>query len=108
MQAGKRQYAPARILVNHFASESNVRREQVGKMQDAVMRAQQRSDRIEKTGATFLITDLRLAMTLTHIASEADVESEKRARNQANARHAYDDVSRISLHVSLTNNERQD
>lgn len=77
-------------------------------MQDAAKRAQQAVEQVEKTGAKFLITDLGLAMTMIHIASDADVESEKRARNQANARHAYDDVSRIRLHVPLSEHERQD
>ena len=47
-------------------------------------------------------------MTLVCIASDAGEDSEKRIRNQANARHAYDDVSRISLHASLTDKERQE
>ena len=77
------------------------------KAEDPVIRAQRRLDRIEKTGVTFLITDLDLAMTLTRIAGDAAEDSEKRNRNQANARHAFDDVSRISHHASLTDNERQ-
>ena len=66
-----------------------------------------RLDRLEKTAAAFLLTDVDLAMTLTRIASGADENSEKRIRNQANARHAYDDVSRIGHHALLTDKERQ-
>ena len=46
-------------------------------------------------------------MTLTRIASGAGEDSEKRIRNQASARRAYDQVSRISHHATLTDNERQ-
>lgn len=74
---------------------------------DAFGQALQRLDQSEKTGATFLITDLDLAMTLANIARDAAVGSEKRNRNRANARHAYDAVSRISSHALLTNDERR-
>jgi len=76
--------------------------------QDAVLRAQRGLDRIERTGATFLISDLDLAMTLTRIATDAAKNSTKRKRNQANARHAYDEVSRISRQAILTDHERHD
>jgi len=82
-------------------------KKQNGKMQDAVKRARLRLGRIEKTGATFLITDLGVAMTLTRIASGAGEDSEKRIRNQASARRAYNQVSRISHHARLTDNQRQ-
>ena len=72
------------------------------------MRAQQRLGRIAKTGATFLTTDLELAMTLTRIAFRASANSGKRIRNQSNARHAYNEISRLSRHASLTDKERQD
>ena len=75
-------------------------------MQDAVKRARLRLSQIEKTGATFLITDLGVAMTFTRIASGAGEDSAKRIRNQASARRAYDQVSRISYHATLTDNER--
>ena len=82
-------------------------KKQIGKIQDSVKRARLRLGQIKKTGATFLITDLGLAMTLTRIASGAGEDSEKRIRNQASARRAYDQVSRISHHATLTVNERQ-
>ena len=77
-------------------------------MQDAVTRTRQICDRVGKIGATFLVTDVELAMTLTRIASHAPEGSGKKCRNQANARHAYDEISRISSHAVLTANERQD
>ena len=78
-------------------------KKQIGKIQNAITRAARSLGQIERTGATFLVTDLDLAMTMTRDAAS----SEKRNRNLANARHAYDDVSRISHHASLTDNERQ-
>ena len=65
-------------------------------------------EQIEKTAATFFISDLELAMTLTRIASNASEDSEKRIRNQANARHAYDDISRMSNTALLTDEERRE
>jgi chaperonin cofactor prefoldin len=47
-------------------------------------------------------------MTLTDIASSAPEDSEKRVRNQANARQAYDEVSRISRRTGLLESERKD
>ena len=82
--------------------------ERFDKGQDVVGRARLRLDRIERTGATFLLTDLDVAMTFTHIAGDAAEDSEKRNRNRATARHAYDDVLRISSRAVLTDNERQD
>ena len=81
-------------------------KKQIATNQKAVTRAR-RLSQIERTGATFLITDLGLAITLTRVAGDAAEDSEKRNRNLANARRAYDDVSRISSHASLTDNERQ-
>ena len=54
------------------------------------------------------MADLDVAMTFTRIASDAREDSEKRARNRTNARHAYDEISRISRDAVLTDNERQD
>lgn len=62
--------------------------------------------RTEEVGATFLITDLDLAMTLTRIAGDAAEGSEKRNRNKANARRAYDSVSQISDHALLASDHR--
>mgnify|MGYP006951350853 CR=1 FL=1 len=62
--------------------------------------------RSEKAGFTFLVTDLDLAMTLTRIAADAADDPGKRKRNQANARRAYDSVSRISHHALLNEEEK--
>jgi hypothetical protein len=64
--------------------------------------------RTDRAVFTFLITDLRVGMTFTQIASDALEGSEKRTRNQANARRAYDSVSGISHRASLSDEERDD
>jgi hypothetical protein len=55
----------------------------------------------------FLLADLGLGLTFTRIASDAAVGSEKRTRNQANAKKVYDAMSRFSPHLSLTKDERE-
>ena len=75
--------------------------------QDAVGRRADTLARIEETGATFLITDLDLAMTLTRIAGDSAEDSEKRNRNRANARRAYDSVSQINDHALLAADDRK-
>jgi hypothetical protein len=82
--------------------------ERIRNAKEVVKRAVETMERIEQTGTTFFLTDLDLAMTMTRIASGAPKDSEKRARNQANARHAYDSISRISHHAVLTDTERND
>ena len=93
--------------MSHFASKPYMPKEEIDNTEQAVARAGQTLDRIEKTGAEFLITDLGLAITLARIAAEAADDSHKKIRNQANARHAYDDVLRISGHASLSDDKRQ-
>jgi hypothetical protein len=78
------------------------------KTQEAMTRVGETLERIEQTGTTFFLTDLDLAITMTRIASDAPKASEKRARNRANARHAYDAISRISHHAVLPEKERRD
>jgi hypothetical protein len=87
---------------------SAMRNEGIRNTKEVLTRACQRLERIEKTGATFFLTDLDMGMTLTRIASDASKDSEKRSRNQANARHAYDEVSRMSRGAVLSDNERND
>ena len=82
--------------------------EDIWKTREAITRAGETLERIQQTGTTFFLTDLDLAMTLTHIASESPEDSEKRVRNQTNARHAYDEISRISSAAALTDNEREE
>lgn len=63
-------------------------------------------NRLERTGFTFLITDIDLAMTLVGIAADAGNDPEKKARNQENARRAYDTVLRLSTSAVLSDEER--
>lgn len=72
---------------------------------EAARRLQVRSG---KLGFMFLITDSKLGMTFAGIASGAPASSEKRTRNQANARKAYDAISRISIRIFLSDRERED
>lgn len=81
--------------------------EEIDEGQNTIGRQASILEQVEKTGATFLITDLDLAMTLTRIASDAAEDSEKRDRNRANARRAYDTVSQISDHASLAVEDRK-
>ena len=56
----------------------------------------------------FLHIDLDTAMTLAQIAVSSQPGSEKRARNLANARHAYDVVSTMRSKVLTTREEEQE
>lgn len=75
---------------------------------EVLTRARQRLEQLQNTGATFFLTDVDLAMTLTRIASNSPKDSKKRSRNQANARRAYDEVCRISRGTVLSENDRND
>ena len=55
-----------------------------------------------------LMTDSRVGLTFAHLASKAAAGSEKRLRNQANARKAYDTVLNVSGTTSLSALERQE
>ena len=55
-----------------------------------------------------LMTDSRVGLTFAHLASEAAAGSDKRIRNQANARKAYDTVLNVSGTTSLSARERQE
>jgi hypothetical protein len=55
-----------------------------------------------------LMTDSRVGLTFAHLASQAAAGSEKRIRNQANARKAYDTVLTVSGTTSLSALERQE
>ncbi|HJT70014.1 MAG TPA: hypothetical protein VJ731_07440 [Terriglobales bacterium] len=63
-------------------------------------------DRVEKTGFTFMMTDIALALTMAHIAADSEHDSEKKARNQENARRAHDTILRIGSKAPLTEDER--
>jgi hypothetical protein len=55
-----------------------------------------------------MLSDVELALTLTRIAQDAATDSEKRARNQHNARRAYDTVTGLMSRVALTGEEEQE
>ena len=65
-------------------------------------------NKLDRTGFSFLLSDVELALTLTRIAQDADTDSDKRARNQSNARHAYDTVTSLMSRVALTDEEGQE
>jgi hypothetical protein len=52
--------------------------------------------------------DTKVGMTFATLASEAAEGSEKRTRNQNNARAAYQTVLRLSKKLKLTSEQRQD
>ena len=55
-----------------------------------------------------LMIDSRVGLTFATLASEAASGSEKRIRNQANARRAYDAVLRASDDTSFTESQTQE
>ena len=65
-------------------------------------------NRLDRTGFSFLVSDVELALTLTRIAQDADTDSDKRARNQHNARRAYDTVTGLMSRMALTGEEEQE
>jgi hypothetical protein len=54
------------------------------------------------------MTDSRVGLTFADLASKAEAGSDKRIRNQANARKAYDTVLNVSGTTSLSALERQE
>lgn len=63
-------------------------------------------NRLERTGFAFFITDIELGMTLVRIAADSAKDSEKKTRNQQNARRAYDTILRLSTSAALSDEER--
>lgn len=60
---------------------------------------------VNRNKADFLKTDLDTGLTFADIASNAGDNSEKKRRNQNNARQAYDTVLRLLKHVVLNDTE---
>ena len=52
-----------------------------------------------------LMTDSHVGLTFANLAAEADPGSDKRIRNQANARKAYDTVLTISRRTEMSDAE---
>jgi hypothetical protein len=81
---------------------------------DAIRKVEETRDQLQRvTGklreqqVTALVTDLELAGTLLE-RSDITRDSETRRRNIANARHAYDTVSRFFPRVECTDAEGQE
>lgn len=66
------------------------------------------ANQIRRTGFEYLITDLNLALTMIRMASDANGDSQKRLRNRANARRAFDSVSDFSRKLLLTVAEKEE
>lgn len=64
--------------------------------------------RLENTGFTFLISDLELGLTLAQIAMGSGSNTDKRKRNQHNARRAYDTILKLAERVVLTGIQRSE
>jgi hypothetical protein len=65
------------------------------------------ADKVGRARFGFLISDLEIAFTMTSLALNAHADSDKRSRNQHNARRAYDAVVRLSEKLDLTASERE-
>ena len=62
-------------------------------------------NQIDHVGFSFLLSDLELALTMTRIAANGGNNTDKRKRNQSNARRAYDSVQKLTSRVLLTGEE---
>ena len=60
---------------------------------------------LNDTLLNFLAIDLDLGLTMARIAARADIGSDKRARNTANARRAYDTVARLRTNAVATDGQ---
>ena len=65
------------------------------------------ASRIGRTRFAFLISDLEIALTMAGLARNAEKDSDKRIRNQENARQAYVAVLRLSKGMSLSKSEHE-
>jgi hypothetical protein len=104
------------------ADMSGYRQKRVKSVSDSIAEAQQTIERarqcrerisetiavIGKTGFAFLITHSELGIMFARIASQAIEGSNTRTRSQANARRAYDAVSRFIHCGSLSDRQRED
>ena len=66
------------------------------------------ANQIRQTGFEYLITDLNLAMTMIRMASDANADSQKKLRNRANARRAFDSVLDFSKRIVLTDDAKSE
>lgn len=63
---------------------------------------------LNATSVQVLKTDLETALTFVRIAREAGEDAEKKRRNQANARKAYDSVLHYEKRLDLSADERRE
>ena len=62
---------------------------------------------VNRTAFEVLITDLETALIFIRIASESGSDSEKKSRNRANGRRAYDTMLRLNKKFKYTRGERK-
>jgi hypothetical protein len=62
---------------------------------------------LSRTGYTFFMSDIDLALTLASIAARSGHDDVKRQRNLSNARHAYVRIRELSERVSLSAEEEE-
>jgi hypothetical protein len=65
-------------------------------------------EKLKRTGAGFLSQDIETALTFIRLARSAEDNSEKKLRNQANARKAYDVVRNLAATLLLSPIQRNE
>ena len=63
---------------------------------------------LERNGYILLRSDIDVALTLTKIASKAKKDSDRRTRNQATARRAYDQILRLLGRLRLGEEQKNE
>jgi hypothetical protein len=63
---------------------------------------------LERNSLVLLRSDIAVALTLTKIASNATKDSDRRIRNQASARRAYDDIRRLMRRLRLGEEQKNE
>lgn len=64
--------------------------------------------KLRRTGIEFLSEDLQAALTFAQLARSADPGSEKKLRNIANARKAYEVVKKLAGRLHLSPEQQTD
>lgn len=63
---------------------------------------------LERNSLVLLRSDIAVALTLTDIASKAEKDSDRRTRNQATARRAYDQIRRLLGRLRLREDQKNE
>lgn len=66
------------------------------------------AESLKRTGAEFLSADIDTALTFVGLARSASDDSEKKSRNQRNARKAYDKVQELLARLRLSAEEQSE